>query len=780
MPCDTASVRTARHVYFLKNSDRHPNEEQLVEYCMGADPGIQPEVKCTYISIPEPSTALGKLGNLRPLCIISRPVHMWGAEMAVNEYGLAIGNEAIFSTRVAVPEGPQHLTGMDLVRLAIERCATAESAVALIGALLQRHGQGGNCGYAELKMFYHNGFILTDPTKTLLMLTFGSHWLAIESSSIADFPHYEFPLSQTAKSGSLTSPTDFVLDESAKEMAPNTFKVSPLAQEALEKGKEVADVVTTLSNAIPESLSWTSVAQSSPGFEDFLLAQGWITQAQKESKQFSVRSALLGVWGYHKLCDQFGCGRQRQSRTEKLLNSIFCDGEVEEPSVSLTISPNAHSQEALGGRSPAHSCTLNLSTTSGTVDPAGFEARRALACFDVLRDHGDLKGEQLATSLYGANVCMHTGMGPIRINSTTASLVVILQAGPPPEETEFGLSFERKPIHVFATCTSTPCLSIFKPLSFEVGRRYLGLPSVESLDEVNASGQLLSEEEEDEFSEKPASRKVSLPKGSFVCSVVPPSTNGTSAKETFWRRAEAVFRLLSLNWKVTRSLRGSCVYSVERELVLNYFGVSSRSPARARSPSLAVRVSPSTTPTTSSLAALQLGNSRARRESITAYAAAAASPAEDLQRALEFQETSFSVHEKVLDRLKEEFEKETSDASSASTPSSGLQSVWPAVLRPRSWKSIVLYVYSAQVQRWSRQLGLPLPSSYGSLLRRRKEDAAVSAVAWVSLAACAFFLIARLRRGRSSTSGVALQTLASTTSAKPRPPPLLYFVPTPE
>jgi dipeptidase len=152
---------------FAKNSDREPNEAQQIISIAAKDYSPGSSVSCTYIEIPQaPHTNA---------VVLSKPFWIWGAEMGANEYGVVIGNEAVFSK---VPAPRQNaLIGMDLLRLGLERAQTARGAIEVMTELLERFGQGGNCGFKH-KTFYHNSFIAADPHEAWLLETINKSWAA--------------------------------------------------------------------------------------------------------------------------------------------------------------------------------------------------------------------------------------------------------------------------------------------------------------------------------------------------------------------------------------------------------------------------------------------------------------------------------------------------------------------------------------------------------------------------------------------------------------------------
>ncbi len=168
--CDTMCATpayTGGDMLFAKNSDRSPNEPHLVVRVPAADYPAGSTMKLTYITIPQVAHTLET--------VLCKPSWIWGAEMGVNEAGVAIGNEAVFTR---VKRGPDALTGMDLLRLALERCESAKAALGLMTGLLEQYGQGGNCGF-DHDFRYDNGFLIADPKEAYVMETSGRRWAAV-------------------------------------------------------------------------------------------------------------------------------------------------------------------------------------------------------------------------------------------------------------------------------------------------------------------------------------------------------------------------------------------------------------------------------------------------------------------------------------------------------------------------------------------------------------------------------------------------------------------------
>jgi secernin len=169
--CDTfvalSNATRDGSVIFAKNSDRDPNEAHELLLIPHATHAQGEDVNCTYIAMPQVPETNGVL--------LSKPFWIWGAEMGVNEHGVAIGNEAVF-TKVSYEKEPG-LIGMDFLRLALERADTAESALDVMIALLEEYGQGGNCGFAH-PLYYHNSFLIADRETAWVFETAGKHWAA--------------------------------------------------------------------------------------------------------------------------------------------------------------------------------------------------------------------------------------------------------------------------------------------------------------------------------------------------------------------------------------------------------------------------------------------------------------------------------------------------------------------------------------------------------------------------------------------------------------------------
>jgi dipeptidase len=150
---------------FAKNSDRDPNEAQLLDWRVAQDHEPGERLRCTWIEIDQvPRTRA---------VLLSRPWWLWGAEMGANDAGVVIGNEAVFTD---AHEDEPGLLGMDLLRLALERAGTAADAAQVIVSLLEQHGQGGRCSFEHPSFSYDNSFLIADAETAIVLETAGRSW----------------------------------------------------------------------------------------------------------------------------------------------------------------------------------------------------------------------------------------------------------------------------------------------------------------------------------------------------------------------------------------------------------------------------------------------------------------------------------------------------------------------------------------------------------------------------------------------------------------------------
>lgn len=163
--CDTLIKKVNGEFIFGKNSDRGCNEPNLTIY-IPAKTNNDKELQCTYLKIENSKTSNG--------VILTKPSWMWGAEMGINDKGVIIGNEAVFTKTKG--KDKERLIGMDLLRLGLERGNSAKESLDIIISLLDKYGQGGNCGF-DHKFFYDNSFLISDKNEAYILETADKKWV---------------------------------------------------------------------------------------------------------------------------------------------------------------------------------------------------------------------------------------------------------------------------------------------------------------------------------------------------------------------------------------------------------------------------------------------------------------------------------------------------------------------------------------------------------------------------------------------------------------------------
>ncbi|MHC4945828.1 MAG: serine hydrolase, partial [Planctomycetota bacterium] len=182
--CDTwvalPDATLSGHTLLGKNSDRVNFDCQPLLLHARAEWPAGAMIDLGRVKIPQVGETFATLG--------SSPYWCWGYEEGINEFGVAIGNEGI-RTKVFTEDLETHRrnlgpefgpTGMDLIRLGLERGRTAFEALNVICGLVEEYGQYGSGLPTMPAMFggYHNSFIIADAREAWILETAGTHWVA--------------------------------------------------------------------------------------------------------------------------------------------------------------------------------------------------------------------------------------------------------------------------------------------------------------------------------------------------------------------------------------------------------------------------------------------------------------------------------------------------------------------------------------------------------------------------------------------------------------------------
>ncbi|MGD9939523.1 MAG: hypothetical protein AB7T74_06960 [Clostridia bacterium] len=160
--CDTFHLPSGDQQFFGKNSDRNPREVQVVRLIARRDPSDTAVVGGRNLCTSDAGYAM----------VLSCPTWMEGAEMGVNEKGVAIGNEAVFSKFPAAPDG---VLGMDFLRAALMSAGSAAEARDVLIALTEGHEQGGN-GALKGTLVYDNSYMISGFDGAYILETAGKRW----------------------------------------------------------------------------------------------------------------------------------------------------------------------------------------------------------------------------------------------------------------------------------------------------------------------------------------------------------------------------------------------------------------------------------------------------------------------------------------------------------------------------------------------------------------------------------------------------------------------------
>jgi secernin len=231
--CDTLVARpgtTQNHtMLFAKSADCEVNEANAVVRIPRKRHVTGEVVRLTHLVIPQAEETYELL--------LTKAFWTYGCEIGVNEYGLAMGEEAVFTTEME--EEKDGIIGPDLMRIGLERAKTCQEAIQVMTRLLEQYGQGGN---AELKGNSHfdSSYIMADQEEAYVLETAGRRWAVKKVEAVASISNMlGIGMDWDAYSGGDVAPkTDWARQYALPEVPPTLG--SPVRQAITYNGLQAS------------------------------------------------------------------------------------------------------------------------------------------------------------------------------------------------------------------------------------------------------------------------------------------------------------------------------------------------------------------------------------------------------------------------------------------------------------------------------------------------------------------------------------------------------------
>jgi dipeptidase len=160
------------HTLFGHNSGQPSGEGQALCRTPAGRHALGETIQTQFLELPQTRETFRVLGGRGRGC--------WGYQHGVNEHGVAAGVIPLHTRLSCDRPG---LTGPDLVRLVLERCASSAGAMLLLTDLISRHGQGAFPGCPGWAGCDH-AFLLADARECYAVEAGGAGWVCQEVQEI--------------------------------------------------------------------------------------------------------------------------------------------------------------------------------------------------------------------------------------------------------------------------------------------------------------------------------------------------------------------------------------------------------------------------------------------------------------------------------------------------------------------------------------------------------------------------------------------------------------------